>query len=75
VGAFLSVGMIIVSPTVWVDVFKNKEALIGLKNPAIVSMTAAFLVGWLVSLMTKEQRAEDLFEDEKIRTYLGIGAE
>ena len=38
-------------------------------------MTAAFLVGWLVSLMTKEQRAEELFEDEKIRTYLGIGAE
>jgi cation/acetate symporter len=75
VGAFLSVGMIIVSPTVWVDVFKNKEAIIGLKNPAIVSMTAAFLVGWLVSLMTKEQRAEDLFEDEKIRTYLGVGAE
>jgi len=39
------------------------------------AMAAAFVVGWLVSLMTKEQRAEDLFEDEKIRTYLGIGAE
>jgi cation/acetate symporter len=81
VGAFLSVGMIFISPTVWGDVLGNKGpdgkpiGLIALKNPAIVSMTAAFVVGWLVSLMTKEQSAEDAFEDEKLRTYLGVGAE
>jgi len=80
-GAFLSVGMIFISPTVWGDVLGHKGpdgkpiCLIALKNPAIVSMTAAFVVGWLVSLMTKEQTAEDAFEDEKLRTYLGIGAE
>ncbi len=75
VGAFLAVGLIIISPTVWVDVFKNKEALFALKNPAIVSMTVAFAVGILVSLVTKEADAEAKFEDEKLRTYLGIGAE
>ena len=74
-GAILSVGLIIISPTIWVDVFKNKEALIGLKNPAIISMTAAFVAGWLVSLLTTEQSAQDSFEDEKLRTYLGVGAE
>ncbi len=74
-GAILSVVLIVISPTVWVDVFKNKEALFALKNPAIISMTASFVVAFLVSLMTQEQRAQDMFEDEKLRTYLGIGAE
>ena len=74
-GAFLSVFLIIISPTVWVDVFGYKEAIFALKNPAIVSMTAAFLVAFVVSWLTKEQTAEDKFEDEKLRTYLGIGAE
>jgi cation/acetate symporter len=74
-GAILAFGLIILSPTVWVDVFKNKEAIFGLKNPAIVSMTASFVVGILVSLAKREPRAEDMFEDEKLRTYLGVGAE
>jgi cation/acetate symporter len=46
-----------------------------MKNPAIISMTASFIVGWVVSLMTSEPSAEEAFEDEKLRTYLGIGAE
>jgi cation/acetate symporter len=76
-GAFLAVGLIIISPTVWVDVFKNPKGseLFALKNPAIVSMTAAFVVGWIVSLMTKDETAQQKFEDEKLRTYLGVGAE
>ncbi len=76
-GAFLAVGLIIIRPTVWVDVFKNPKGseLFALKNPAIVSMTAAFVVGWIVSLMTKDEIAQQKFEDEKLRTYLGVGAE
>jgi cation/acetate symporter len=74
-GAFLSVFLIVISPTVWVDVLHNKEALFPLKNPAIISMPAAFLVGILVSLMAREATASARFEDEKLRTYLGIGAE
>ncbi len=74
-GAFISIAMIIVSPTVWVDVFHNKEALIGLKNPCIVSMTAAFALGIIVSLLTPDLSAQAKFEDEKLRTYLGVGAE
>jgi cation/acetate symporter len=75
IGTFTSLGMIILSPTVWVDVFKNPEPIIPLRNPAIVSMTLAFLVGWIVSLLTPEKEAAEKFEDEKLRTYLGVGAE
>jgi len=75
VGAFLSVFLIIISPTIWVDILHKEHALFPLKNPAIVSMTAAFLVGIVVSLLGREPSAEAKFEDEKLRTYLAIGAE
>jgi cation/acetate symporter len=74
-GAFLSVTLIILSPTVWVDVLKNPTAIFPLRNPAIISMTAAFIAGFIGSMATREQRAESLFDDEKLRVYLGVGAE
>lgn len=74
-GAFLSLLLIVLSPTVWVDILKNPTAIFPLKNPAIVSMTAAFLAGIIASLVTKEKAAEEKFEDEKLRTYLGHGSE
>ncbi len=67
--------MIVLSPTVWVDIFKHPAAIIGLKNPTIVSMTAAFAIGIVVSLLSPDAHAEAMYEDEKLRTYLGIGAE
>lgn len=81
VGAFMSCIMILLSPTVWGEVLGHvNEAgkpigILPWRNPAIFSMTAAFLAGWLVSLATAEQDAQDKFEDEKLRTYLGVGAE
>lgn len=74
-GAGLAITLIILSPTVWVDIFHNETAIFPLKNPALVSMTASFLVGILVSLASPEKEAQSKFEDEKLRTYLGIGAE
>ena len=74
-GALSSLTLIVLSPTVWVDVFKHAAPIVTLKNPAIVSMSAAFLVGIVVSLMTPEKEAQRKFEDEKLRTYLGVGAE
>ncbi len=46
-----------------------------LKNPGIYSMSAAFLVGILFSLFGREKEAEAKYNDEKIRSYIGIGAE
>ena len=74
-GAFLSLVLIVLSPTIWVDILHNPEAIFPLKNPALVSMSGAFLVGILVSLLRPEAAAAEKFETEKLRTYLGIGAE
>src|SRR5512143_693414 len=57
-GTITSLGMIILSPTVWVDVFKNPAPIIPLKTPAIISMTVSFAAGWLVSLMTPDLEAQ-----------------
>ncbi len=75
VGTFTSLGMIILSSTVWVDVLKNPAPIFPFKNPAIFSMTAAFIAGWIASLLTPDQEAQAKFEDEKLRVYLGVGAE
>jgi len=75
VGAVTSVGMIVLSKTVWVDLFHFEHAIFPMKNPAIFSMSAAFLAGIVASLLTPEPEAQSKFESEKLRTYLGIGAE
>jgi len=46
-----------------------------MKNPGVFSIGGAFLVGILVSLLKRERSAEELFESEKVRTFIGIGAE
>jgi cation/acetate symporter len=74
-GSILTVVLIVLSPTVWVDVLENPTAPFPLRNPAIVSMSVSVLVGVVVSLLTREPSAEAMFDDEKLRTYLGVGAE
>jgi cation/acetate symporter len=74
-GSVLCVVLIVLSPTIWVDILRNETAIFPLRNPAIVSMTVAFIVGIAVSLANSEPAAEAMFDDEKLRTYLGMGAE
>jgi cation/acetate symporter len=74
VGALLSVALIVLSPTILVDLL-HRSAVFPLRNPAIVSMPISFVSGIVASLLTREPEAEARFEDEKLRTYLGIGAE
>jgi Na+(H+)/acetate symporter ActP len=61
---------------------KKKEAasqmpkpIFPLKNPGIYSMAAAFLMAFLVSIMSPEKEAEAKFAGVKVREYLGIGSE
>jgi cation/acetate symporter len=74
-GALLSVTLILLSPTVWVDLMHYPTPIFPLRNPAIVSMPVSFMCGVIGSLLTHEPEAELRFDDEKLRTYLGLGAE
>ena len=72
VGLISAVLLIALSPTVWKDVFHFASAPpVPLKNPALISMTLAFLTGWIVSLLTRDVEAEEQFEAQVVRSYLG----
>ncbi|HLY12678.1 MAG TPA: sodium/solute symporter [Planctomycetota bacterium] len=82
VGLVLAVGLIILGPDVWGKVLAvapegqaPTTPIFPLENPAIVSIPAAFLSGIVVSLFTPDPAAAAKFEDEKLRTYAGIGAD
>ncbi len=51
------------------------QAIFPMRNPGIFSMGAAFLIGILVSLMSPDKEAQEKFDSEKVREYVGIGAE
>lgn len=51
------------------------QPIFPLKNPGIFSMAAAFLMGILVSLMTPDPEAEKKYAGQKLREWIGIGAE
>jgi cation/acetate symporter len=71
VGTVSALVLILISPTVWVDVLGNSEAIFPLKNPAIVSMSLAFLSAIIVSLLTREQGAEERFVAAERQIHLG----
>ena len=76
-GLVSSVGLVILSPTVWVKILGNKVAIFPYDHPAIVSMTLAFFVTWLLSVTDKSARAvneKDAFEEQYIRAQTGLGA-
>lgn len=78
VGLISAIVIVVMGPTVWKDVLGNKEALISLKNPAIISMTLTFVVTYIVSKLDSSARgAEDKagFEAQYIRAQTGIGAD
>ena len=77
-GLVSSVGLVILSPTVWVKIFGNKAAIFPYDHPAIVSMSLAFFVTWLLSVTDKSERAKReaaAFEEQYIRAQTGLGAE
>ena len=58
VGLFSAVLLIVLGPAVWVDVMGNAKgsAPFAYKNPALFSMTLAFVTTWLVSVMDNSSR-------------------
>jgi len=74
-GSVSAVALIMISPTVWVDVFKFKQAIFPWKNPALISMPLAFFAAWLGSTLSPEPDASERYEEQKIRNYLAVGAE
>jgi cation/acetate symporter len=76
-GLASAVGLVILSPAVWVKVLGNAEAIFPYDYPAIISMNVAFFFTWLGSVTDRSRGAElerELFDDQLIRAQTGLGA-
>ncbi len=82
IGGFLglasAVVMVVLSKTVWVDVFGNAAAIFPYKDPALFSITIAFVGIWLFSKLDHSRQAkleEAAFAAQYVRSQTGLGAE
>ena len=57
-GLILSVGLIVLSKKVWVDVLGNAHAVFPYEYPTIFSLSAALLIAALVSLTDRSERGQ-----------------
>jgi cation/acetate symporter len=77
-GLLTAAVLVILGPTVWVDVLKNAEAIFPYKYPALFSVSAAFIGIWFFSITDKSENSKneiEAFEAQNIRSQTGIGAE
>ena len=77
VGTIASVGLVIISPTVWPGA--DSEGGLGgweLTQPGIISIPLGFLACYLGTILTREEaRAERNFDELYVRSETGLGAE
>ncbi|MGO4576465.1 cation acetate symporter [Cupriavidus sp. 2TAF22] len=76
-GILCSVGLVILSPAVWVKVLGYKTAIFPYDYPAIISTNVAFLVTWLGSVTDRSARGRQErkdYEGQFVRAQTGIGA-
>lgn len=77
-GLLTAVTLVVLSKTVWVDVFHFATPIVPYKDPAIFSMPVAFLMAWFFSITDKSAQAEaerEAFTAQYVRSETGIGAE
>ena len=77
-GLLSALFLVVIGPTVWVDAFHNETALIPFKNPALFSMSIAFIGIWLFSILDNSANAQKeraAYDAQYVRSETGVGAE
>lgn len=77
-GLLTAAVLVVLGPTVWVDVLGNAEAIFPFKYPALFSVSAAFIGIWFFSITdSSDNAAKEIegYEAQFIRSQTGIGAE
>ena len=73
-GVISSIGLIILSPTVWPGP-DSEGSPFGLSNPGIISIPLGFIGCWLGTMLSREEVAERTFDELYVRSETGLGAE
>jgi len=69
---------VVLGPTVWKDILGNAEAIFPYKNPALFSMSIAFLGIFIGSILDSSENGKQecaSYEAQDVRCQTGIGAE
>jgi cation/acetate symporter len=77
-GLLTAAVLVVLGPTVWVDVLGHAEAIFPYKYPALFSVSAAFIGIWFFSITDRSENSEkekEAYEAQYIRSQTGIGAE
>lgn len=75
-GLISSLTCMVLGPMVWVDVLKHGEPVFPYQYPALFSMTAAFAVAAVVSILDGSTRADAeraAFDRQYVRSLTGLG--
>jgi cation/acetate symporter len=76
-GLISAVVLVVLSKAVWVVVLENPAPIFPYEQPALFSMTLAFLVTIVVSKLDRSAsavREREAFDDQEVRSQTGIGA-
>ncbi|MBF0164272.1 MAG: cation acetate symporter [Magnetococcales bacterium] len=76
-GLISTITMVVLSKTVWVDVFGNAAPLFPYKDPALFSMSLAFFGCWIGSKLDNSAQAQlerSRYDAQAVRCETGIGA-
>ncbi len=76
-GVVSSIGLVIISPTVWGGAGATAGAFswYDLNNPGIISIPLGFFACWLGTVLSTERGAERSFHELYVRSETGLGAE
>lgn len=69
--------LILLGPTVWVEVLHHEKAIFPYGNPALFTIPLAFITAWLFSVSDHSERAKvdrAAFEAQYVRSLTGVGA-
>ena len=76
-GLISAVGLMILGPTIWVQILHHEKAIFPYEYPALFSMAIAFIGIWFFSITDKSAAAEKeraLFFPQFVRSQTGLGA-
>ncbi|MEO8647097.1 cation acetate symporter [Pseudomonas sp.] len=76
-GLISAVGLMVLGPTIWVQILHHEKAIFPYEYPALFSMAIAFIGIWFFSITDKSTAADNeraLFFPQFVRSQTGLGA-
>ena len=67
--------LVILGPAVWVDVFGYDKPIFPYKYPALFSVTTAFILTWLFSIIDKSKSSKleiEAFDSQFVQSQIGL---